>query len=140
MLGVWPLVGCSGFPASPIQCQVEGRVTRREQPVVDAWVVFVPLLPEISDGVLLPIATGKTDESGHYRLLTTENSMGLAPGRYRVLISQRFPTSETPESPDNIQSRSESLPSRFHEESELYADVPAEARTTIDWCLDDPFR
>ncbi|HMP78433.1 MAG TPA: hypothetical protein PKD54_03165 [Pirellulaceae bacterium] len=133
--------GCE-LPRSEFSnCEVAGQVTWRNQPLADAWVVFIPLYPEVRDGVLLPIASGRTDENGHYRLLSNQNSIGAAPGHYRVMISKRLsdePQHGNPESRSNLgRADRELLPDQFHSATQLQAEVPRQSRVTIDWHLNN---
>jgi hypothetical protein len=86
VLWTWPLlvigIGCSGGSAN--MAQVTGSVTYRGQPLPDAQVSFAP-----ADGG--PIATGRTDSSGKFRLGTLAADDGARVGKHRISIVARGP-------------------------------------------------
>jgi len=74
------LVGChrSGLNLAP----VEGLVTYKGAPLVDAGVLFLPNEPQMG-----PPASGTTDAEGKFTLYTV-NLPGAAVGDHRVVISK----------------------------------------------------
>src|SRR5687768_5348489 len=88
--------------ATPLLCgcgsrgglaSVRGEVTYRGQPVAGATVVFMRAAPG-----LLP-ASGMTDASGRYELMTTAPGDGVQPGKYLVTITARGPDKSPPGDP-----------------------------------------
>ena len=62
---------------------VEGTVTKGGRPLHNVKVVF---LADPDVGTVGPRASGRTDESGHYRLRTDKGNEGAVAGRHRVLV------------------------------------------------------
>ena len=61
----------------------EGTVTKGGRPLHNVEVVF---LADSDTGTVGPRATGRTDESGHYRLRTDHGDEGAVVGKHLVLI------------------------------------------------------
>lgn len=81
ILGVLILLcGCGGSDR-PSVYPVTGHVLYRGQPVQDAEVTFLP-----AKG---PIASGKTDAQGQFRLSTFVPEDGAVAGEHTVLISKK---------------------------------------------------
>ncbi len=114
--------------------RVGGTVTYRGQPLPNALVVFMPETPG-----LLP-ASGLTDASGRYELMSTAPGDGVAVGKHRVTVTARGLAKELAEG---------ELPSQFFEDgpplipekyfqpdtSGLTAEVKSDA--TLDFKLTD---
>jgi hypothetical protein len=62
---------------------VEGTVTQGGRPLGNVEVIF---LADADAGTVGPRATGKTDETGHYRLRTERGEDGAVAGKHLVLI------------------------------------------------------
>jgi hypothetical protein len=75
-------LGCSGGGAD--MAPVSGTVTYRGKPLPDAQVNFTPV-----DGG--PIASGRTDSSGRFRLSTSTPDDGARLGKHKISIVARGP-------------------------------------------------
>ncbi|MDR1924922.1 MAG: carboxypeptidase-like regulatory domain-containing protein [Planctomycetaceae bacterium] len=64
---------------------VEGRVTLNGEPLADATVEFAPA--ELNGGQ--HGASGVTDASGRFVLKTNTESVGIAPGEYKVVVTKK---------------------------------------------------
>lgn len=78
---------------APISCdskpkisfaEVEGAVTLNGKFVPGAEVTFYPIT---SGSEALPYATGRTDETGHYRLSVNSEQSGTAVGKCRAVVN-----------------------------------------------------
>lgn len=78
------LAGCGPWIGDPV-VEVIGEVTLDRKALKDAKVVFVPLRFRNDDGLINPLAFGKTDGTGRFELKSGEQK-GVLLGRYRVLI------------------------------------------------------
>ena len=81
------LSGCE--PSAPLQCHpVRGKVVRNGKPVVEAMVVFHPVVarPEVKQK---PLAF--TDEAGEFAITTFQQGDGAPTGQYRITVEQRAP-------------------------------------------------
>src|SRR5688500_18734361 len=83
-------IGCGKFAA------VEGVVTLDGQPLAQATLSFVP---QEREGKARD-ATARADAEGYFRV-KTNNSEGVIPGRYKVLVSKRVPPKGL-ENPKNV--------------------------------------
>jgi len=86
MLCLLLLGGCGPWIGDPV-VEVIGEVTLDRKVLKDAMVVFVPLRFRNDDGVINPLAFGKTDGTGRFELRSGDQK-GILLGRYRVLIFQ----------------------------------------------------
>ena len=111
--------GCGGGPAdAPDLGQVTGTVTLDGKPLAGAEVQFLP-----EDG---RPSTGVTDAAGKYELAYTGESRGAKIGKHRVQIrTGRYVEKENGET----EMTEESLPAKYHDKSELTADVVAGENT-----------
>ena len=121
-----PLAGCSGGANLPELGQVSGTVTLDGQPLDGATIEFVPEKGRPSSAI--------TDESGNYKLRFSATTNGAVLGKHDVAIrSFRDPVSAEGDQP-GVEGRDELLPARYHENSELTAEVAA-GSNTIDFTL-----
>jgi len=77
------LVGCSGGSSTdrkPV-FKVSGKITMSGGPVANAMVTFSPKQKQ-------PVAIGKTDTNGQFKLTTYDAGDGAAEGEYVVLVSK----------------------------------------------------
>lgn len=81
------LNGCAGGASGPKTGQVSGTVTYQGKPVSGVTVVFHP-----SSG---PVATGTTDDSGEFQLMTSKPGDGAPVGMCKVTISAPTPVGES---------------------------------------------
>ena len=72
----------------PETAPVSGVVTFRGKPLADAEVVFFPEGDARS-------ASGRTDASGRYKLMTFSIDDGAIPGKYRITVVARGPARAT---------------------------------------------
>lgn len=114
VLLVW-LVGCGG-PAHPDVGRVSGIVTLDGQPLPEATVMFQPTQGRAS------IAT--TDPAGKYSLLYLDGVPGALLGSHKVIIRTEIP-GEDGQPPI----AKEKLPKKYHEQSELTAEVKPGSNT-----------
>lgn len=80
------LGGCGTWSGDSV-VKVIGEVTLDGKLLTDAKVVFVPMRFRDDDGLIIPLAFGKTDAMGVFELKSGDQK-GVLPGRYRVLILQ----------------------------------------------------
>lgn len=113
------LTGCGGS-SGPDLLPAEGTVTLDGQPLDQAVVTFVPANGRPSVGV--------TDPQGHYRLKYTEDRSGALPGAHKVVIVSEVAPSGG-EGSDPKPGRKELLPKRYHEQTELTANVVSGTKT-----------
>lgn len=92
------LGGCGAWIGDPV-VEIIGEVTLDRQVLTDAFVVFVPMRFRDDDGLILPLAFGKTDKTGRFEL-SSEDQKGVLLGQYRVLIFK----------PDSVIADSEAVP------------------------------
>ena len=111
--------GCGG---NPNLGQVTGTVTLDGKALPDASILFTP----DSGGAT---SYGKTDSSGHYRMMFSNTEAGAWVGKNRVIIR----TGDV--LPDNSGRIPELVPSVYNSKSTLTEDVKAGANT-IDFKLD----
>lgn len=87
-------IGCDAAPENPPTYPVTGTVTYRGKPVPQATVVLMSLT---SGG---RGASGTTDESGKFELMTFEPGDGALPGEYKVRVSAYELVAEPPNDSD----------------------------------------
>ncbi|HWL08432.1 MAG TPA: hypothetical protein VNQ76_08510 [Planctomicrobium sp.] len=112
-IATFVLVGCGGGGASPKLGKVRGIVTLDQQPLANALVSFYP-----ADG---RPSMGMTDDQGVYELTFTEAQKGAIVGNHIVRIT----TAQTSGEGIDPAKAKEILPARYHEDSELTANVKA---------------
>ena len=108
------LCGCSSDLA-----EVRGRVTLDGQPLKDATVMFIP-----STGGRP--GTAITDAEGRYELQFTGTEKGAMIGKNMVKISTYYPPMGNTSADGKyaeIPARPERLPAKYHDKTELEADV-----------------
>jgi hypothetical protein len=113
-------LGCG--PKGPELGQVCGTVTLDGNPLEKAVVMFQPTQGRPSFAV--------TDEEGHYEIKFTIDDQGAQVGTHKVVIRSEIPS----EMEDQAAARAELLPKRYHDESQLTAEVSPGANT-IDFDL-----
>ncbi|MBA2117512.1 carboxypeptidase-like regulatory domain-containing protein [Bremerella alba] len=123
-LGFWFILmgavwcsGCSSAKPSdqPDLGEVSGTVTLDGNPLSDATVSFQSV-------ELGRMASGKTDAQGHYELILLNDTKGAVVGANKVFITTAQPGDDA--NPGSA--KRETLPKKYHEKSELTADVKAE--------------
>lgn len=123
------LAGCSNPKYSGAQrFSLAGKVTYDGQPVDAGSISFLP------QSVGEQRVSGGTIQDGTY---SVPEEQGANAGKYRVEIRwQKLSGKKVldPQSGETVEERSEGLPSRFHKDSELTADV-SEKQTTFDFDL-----
>ena len=107
--------GCSSKGDRPELAPVAGTVTLDGKPLARATVVFHPEIGKVS--------RAKTNDDGHYQLVYLRDIMGAKLGEHMVSI-----TTWTEED------RRERLPPRYHQQSELKAEV-TDGKNTFDFDL-----
>jgi hypothetical protein len=118
-------VGCGGSNLPPTGT-VTGVVTVDGQPIEGASVEFIPSSGRPSVGL--------TDASGKYELMITNDDKGALVGSHKVRITTLVnPVSSEGDGP-TVEGRKEMLPAKYHDESELTAEV-ASGSNTIDFAL-----
>lgn len=85
------LSGCGSNSKGLQLATVTGAVKYRGQPLENAQVVFIPEAPGV------PPATGTTDKSGRYQLMTLTPGDGAVVGKCRVSVTARGPDKVLPE-------------------------------------------
>lgn len=90
--------------------KVKGKVLLEGEPVVSAKVLFVPLDPQFWSGEMSPVAVGRTDPRGEFKLRTLNGTEGAVSGRHLVFITT-LERSET-----GVPQRQNVLPPNFMEE------------------------
>jgi hypothetical protein len=139
--------GCRPWIGDPM-VEVIGKVTLDGKVLTDTKVVFVPMRFRNSDGLINPLAFGKTDGTGRFELESGDQK-GVLLGRYRVLIFQTnalgsdYDQSNEKEQdiaatqahsqladllnePQILQSEGETVPAKYnlHSELEYVVDMP----------------
>jgi hypothetical protein len=115
VIGAFCLAGCGG-PEHPDVGRVSGVVTLDGQPLAEATVMFQPENGRAS------IAT--TDSAGKYSLLYLDGVPGAILGAHTVIIRTEIP-GEDGQPPI----AKEKLPKRYHDNTELTADVKPGSNT-----------
>lgn len=116
-----PFAGCSGTDAPPVG-EVTGTVTLDAKPLADATVMFQPTQAGRP-------STGKTDQEGRYTLDYVDGVTGAILGSHKVIIRTEIP-GEDGQPPI----AKEKLPRRYHDNTELTAEVK-EGSNTFDFSL-----
>lgn len=117
------VVGCGS--ASGLG-RVSGVVTLDGKPLPAATVTFSRGQGRMS--------VGMTDEAGRYTLQYTPHALGAEPGQHTVSITTRIDAVTGEGDIASVEGRPELLPARYHEKSELTAEVKP-GRNTIDFGL-----
>jgi hypothetical protein len=121
--GVLAWAGCgSRYDVS----SVEGYVRLDGEPLPYATLRFEPRQGRQSVGV--------TDPTGHFVLRYTPDQQGAQPGEHRVMITTKVDAIPGESGSAPVAGRPEMLPPRYHEKSELTAEVKT-GRNTIDFEL-----
>lgn len=115
VLGAFLLAGCGG-PEHPEVGRVSGVVTLNGQPLAEATVMFQPTEGRAS------IAT--TDSAGKYSLTYLDGVPGAKLGAHKVIIRTEIP-GEDGQPPI----AKEKLPKKYHEQTELAAEVKPGSNT-----------
>jgi hypothetical protein len=115
VIGAFLVAGCGG-PEHPKVGRVSGVVTLDGQPLAEATVMFQPTEGRAS------IAT--TDSSGKYSLIYLDGVPGAKLGAHQVIIRTEIP-GEDGQPPI----AKEKLPKKYHENTELTAEVKPGANT-----------
>jgi len=123
VIGAFLLPGCGG-PEHPDVGRVTGVVTLDGQPLADATVMFQPTEGRAS------VAT--TDSAGKYSLLYLDGVPGAKLGAHKVIIRTEIP-GEDGQPPI----AKEKLPKKYHEHTELTAEVKR-GSNTFDFPLTSP--
>ena len=118
--------GCGG--SGPPLGKVTGQVTLDGQPLDRALVQFAP-----DAGGRGSFAT--TDEEGRYELIFTADSKGAVVGKHTVTITTASEEEYNEDTDETTPAREEILPARYHENTELTADVKS-GGNTIDFPLE----
>lgn len=104
--------GCSGDTEGRKPTHsVSGKVTYNGGPVVGAFVSFAP-----RDGQ--PVAYGKTDDSGQYKLTTYESEDGAVEGDYVAVVTKMTEAAPEGEAEHGVDVDDEDGPSHDAEEEE----------------------
>lgn len=120
------LAGCGGGTDLPDIGDVSGKVTLDGKPLDGARIEFVPAKGRPSYGL--------SDDEGNYTLRYSASVNGAMLGKHKVAIrSEREPVLGEGDTP-SVEARKELLPAKYHEQSELTADVVA-GSNTIDFQL-----
>ena len=105
---------------------VTGTVTLDGKPLPQATVTFSRGQGRMS--------VGTTDEQGRYKLLYTVNQQGAEPGTHTVRITAQIDAVSGEGDLAAVEGRKELLPPRYHDRTELTAEVKP-GRNTIDFDL-----
>jgi hypothetical protein len=133
------LIGCGAKAEGPELATVSGTVTYQGKPLEGALVVFLPETPGA------PSASGSTDESGTFELMTHIPGDGAVIGKHRVSITARGPDKTLPEGQSvsglpggNTEPGDPLIPQKYfsHNASGLTAEVKG-GSNTLDFELND---
>lgn len=115
--------GCSSSGAAA----VEGKVSYGGEAIDVGTITFIPASGE-------GVKTGGLIESGTYQV---DAKTGPAPGKHRVEIRWAKPTGQKKKNEfgEEIQTRREGLPEKYHEQSTLTADIKP-GKNVIDFALE----
>ena len=115
--------GCSSSGAAA----VEGQVSYAGEPIDVGTITFIP-----TSGA--GVKSGGLIESGAYKV---DPKIGPAPGPHRVEIRWAKPTGKSSKNEfgEEIQTRREGLPDKYHDQSTLTADIKA-GKNVIDFALE----
>ena len=105
---------------------VTGLVTLDGEPLSQATVTFSRGQGRMS--------VGTTDEAGRYRLQYTSSQQGAEPGNHTVSITSQVDAVSGEGELAAVEGRKELLPPRYHQKTELSAEVKP-GRNTIDFEL-----
>lgn len=130
------LGGCGSKSEGPELATVSGTVKYKGQPLENAQVVF---LPETAGA---PSASGTTDKSGYYQLMTRIPGDGAILGKHRVTVTARGPSKPLPPGqsvsgmPDDAEPGDPLIPEKYFlpDTSELTGEVKS-GKNTIDFEL-----
>lgn len=111
---IW-LLGCGGAD-HPDVGKVSGTVTLDQKPLAEATIMFQPPNGRAS--------TGTTDSNGKYSLTYIDGVQGAMLGTHKIIIRTEIP-GEDGQPPI----AKEKLPKRYHDKSELTAEVKAGSNT-----------
>ncbi|MCA8988283.1 MAG: carboxypeptidase regulatory-like domain-containing protein [Planctomycetaceae bacterium] len=115
-----PCLGCGGS-SGPDLGKVDGTVTVDGAPIEGATVTFQPASGRPSMGI--------TTADGKYSLMYTSEQYGAIPGTHTVSIrTARDQTGGEGDQP-LVEGRAELLPAKYHDESELTAEVSKGSNT-----------
>lgn len=117
-------IGCGS--SGPATGEVTGKVTIDGQPIEGASIEFIP-----ADG---RPSTGVTDASGAYELMFTNDAKGALLGSHQVRITTARAGDGGEGVGPTLEARDELLPAKYHDESELTAEVVA-GKNTFDFDL-----
>jgi len=104
-------------PEGPDIGKVTGTVTLDTQPLANAGIVFQPVEGRPSYGM--------TDSAGQFTLEYTEGVAGALVGHHTVIIRTAF----WGDYPGDPKATPEKLPKKYHDETELSADVKSGTNT-----------
>lgn len=120
LLAVVPL-GCDS-KAKVNYADVEGSVTLNGKVVPGAEVTFYPI---VEGTEAIPYATGRTDDSGHYRLTVNSKQSGAAVGKSRAVVN--WPARERSEDKGAQKRPPFDIPIRFTVASQTPLEVEVKA-------------
>lgn len=121
------LSGCGGSDLDLVP--VSGVVTLDGQPLENASVTFAP----ITDASIAPTSTGRTDKDGRFTLSTIQGESGAIVAEHKVII---FVEGEADEGDDaSANSKSNTIPDRYNNNSELRKTVPPEGLENAEFRL-----
>ncbi len=139
---VLALVGLTGCGNGPKFAAVSGRVTLNNQPLEGVSVDFQPVSGS-KDREAGPGSTGITDRDGRYTLYSQldKSQAGAVVGKHQVRIwapeGTQDADADAPK-PKGKKGAGPKIPGRYHVNSELTFDVPADGTTTADFKLTSP--
>ena len=120
---LFSLVGCG----KPGPVPIEGIVTLDGQPLVDAEVIFKPDQGRPS--------VGRTDESGRYKLMYTQEEKGAAPGHHQVMISTFIEADDSSADPKIQEGRKETVPAKYNKQTTLEAKIERKGQAELNFEL-----
>ena len=134
------LVGLTGCGGGPKFAAVSGRVTLNDQPLEGVAVDFQPT--SNSKEPPGPGSTGKTDKDGRYTLRSQldASQAGAVVGKHQVRIWAPE-GSQDRDADGRVKGKKTDrplIPGRYHVNSELTFDVPAEGTDKADFALKSP--
>jgi len=130
LFSVWP--GCNRGPTLPARGSLAGRVTLNSKPLADGTIRFLALDPNGINAIAHV-------KDGQYAL---EADAGPAKGKYRVEFSvlsktkQRVPNDDVPGT--SMEISPETLPPRYHRDSQITIDYNPEEQKSYDFSLATP--
>lgn len=133
------LLGCSSdWPKETGTAVVEGTLTLDGSPVDKGLVVFIPENLHTTRQEVMPMAYGRTDAAGNFKLAYSDGNRQLLAGKYSVIISKsrtpdddeaaasRWSSALLPDSVANLASFDEDqelIPARYNESSTLVFEI-----------------